>query len=248
MQKTHCLKSLFSKENIGYVIFAIIHLSILAANRIIVGFDNILWISDIASVFSLLYIIFNVKHMVIGLVFNVIASAILVVTGIIQHIWLNAAICLFISIPFVSIGIISWIKNKDDDSKTLKKLNKKQVIDAYCFFIILCVIFTVLLKLLGGNLYYLDAIYSMASVLGIILCSRTYIDQFPMFMVGNVAGLVMYIILTIQNINNLPLVLTIVMFQVGNIMGLLNWRKLMKQKNLITKQNDTPKNNNDLQN
>ena len=77
---------LFNKENIIYTLIFIFGLTLIVVNRAIVGFSNILWIIDIASLCSIFYVIFTAKHSVWGLGFDLIATCVLVVSNSIQHI------------------------------------------------------------------------------------------------------------------------------------------------------------------
>ena len=241
MEKKNFIKSAFSKENIFYTIVFLINIVIVVVNRAINGFSNLLWICDISSIFSVLNIIFTAKHTIWGIVFNFIATLFIATTDIIQHIWLNAFICIVINAPMLLYGIIRWRKNaKSDNSKNLNTLSKKMKIIVWCTFAICSVGFIFLLKALGGNLYVFDAVYSCGCVIGVILCSFAYIDQFPVFIVANLFGIAMYTMLTIQNLNNLTLIFNAVIFLVMDIIGYINWRKILKSQ---SEDNQTSQNN-----
>lgn len=241
IKKTNLIKSMFSKNNVFYTIIFLINIIIIAINRAINGFDSILWICDISSIFSVLNIIFNAKHTIWGLVFNFIATLFIAATDIIQHIWLNAFICIVINAPMLLYGIIRWHKNTkaENENKNLNTLSTKWKIIIWSAFALCSVGFTFLLKSLGGNLYVFDAIYSSGCVFGVILCSFAYIDQFKIFTVANVFGLIMYIMLTVQNPNNVSLIFTSVMFLVMNIVGFFNWRKIIKSQKMETNTNQS---------
>ena len=100
-KKENIFKKLFNKDNIFYTLIFLINITIIAVNRIINGFDSILWICDISSIFSVLNIIFNAKHTIWGLVFNFVATLFIAATDVIQHIWLNAFICIVINAPML---------------------------------------------------------------------------------------------------------------------------------------------------
>ena len=71
---------------------------------------------------------------------------------------------------------------------------------------------------------YLDSIYTTGCLVGAFLCSKTYIDQFPIFIFANLAGIAMYTILCISEINNLPLLLLNIIYTIVNIIGYYNWK------------------------
>lgn len=206
-------------------------LLLIIINRLIVGFDNILWIVDISSFFSILYIIFTAKHAVWGLVFDLLASSILAVANYIQHLWLNLTVCVLICIPNLTAGIFNWKKNERiDNSKNLKHFSKKNLFFVFLVYFLVSIIFSVILYFLKGNLFYLDALYSAGCAIGVILSSFAFIDQFYIYIVADVFGLTMYSMLTIQNINNITMIFTSFIFIIGDIIGLINWKRLINNR------------------
>lgn len=216
-----------------YIILFTLDLLLIIVNRCINGFSNILWISDFSSFFGILNVIFTAKHTVWGLIFNLISTCFISVTSIIQHLWLNAISCIAINIPSLLFGIIKWRKNeKSGNASNLNKLSNKSRAIAFILFVIISTTMLFVMKHFNGNLYYLDSFYSISLIYGVVLCSFAYIDQFKYFIFSNVLGIAMYVVLTIQNINNLPVLFTTAIYLIVNISGYLNWIKLQKQSEL----------------
>lgn len=221
----------FFKDNWQYIAIFVVGLIVIITNRIISGFNGILVVSDFASLFAMFYIIFNAKNSVLGLVFNLISTALVAVSSFYQHIWLNGFICVCINIPMFIFGIITWKKKlaKQTSKVRINKLSKKALCLVFLGFVSISVALLFILKALNGNLYYLDAFYSAGSVIGVILMSLAYFDQFYILYFANIAGVAMYIILCFQNLNNIPLLFMNLMFFVGNIIAHINWSKLYKK-------------------
>ena len=225
-------KSIFNKENILYTLIVVIGCAVIITNRAIAGFKNILWIADFGSIFGIIYIVCKAKHNIFEFILNICSTIFLGVTSIMQHLWLTGAICVIVSIPCQIMGIVNWIRNKKNDkTKNLQKLSKKVLLILCGVCLALTAGFAGLLWYLDGTLFYLDAIYSATFLIGIILASRCYIDQFYFFIPCNTLGVVMYGILCAQNINNLPLALLNLVFTITIILGYFNWRKLIKKQN-----------------
>ena len=225
-------KVLFNKQNIFYTLIFIFGLLIIVINRSIVGFNDVLCILDLATFFSILYVIFTAKHTVWGLVFDLIATFIIAFANAYQHLWLNLAVCVLVGIPNLTWGIIKWKQNeKIDKTKNLKNLSKRNLLFVFLVYFLLSVIFAIILYFLKGNLFYLDAIYSAGCAIGLVFSSRAYIDQFYLYIFADIFGITMYTMLTIQNINNISMIFTSVIFIVGNFIGLFNWRKFLKKQN-----------------
>lgn len=225
------LNKSFFKENWYYIVISIIGLTIILTNRIITGFDGIMVLSDLASIFAIGYIIFNSKNSVWGLAFNIVSTIFVAITSFYQHIWLNGAICVCINIPMFIFGIITWKKKlaKQSSKIRINRLSKRNLTLVFLGYAAVSVGFLFALRALGGNIYYLDAIYSAGSVIGVILCSYAFIDQFYIFYIANLAGISMYSILCFQNLNNLPLLFMNIMFMAGAIIGNINWVRLSRQ-------------------
>ena len=226
-EKNNLVKRLFAKENVFYTITFIIAMIVIVANRIINGFHKVLWICDVASIAGILNVIFAAQHKIYTLYFNLLSTLLLVITNVYQHIWLNTFTCAAICVPTLIFGIFRWKKNEKKNGN-LNELSTKNSIIAWSVYALISVIFIFVLKALGGNVYVFDAIYSAGCVFGVIFSSYAYIDQFKFFTFANLFGIVMYVLLTIQNINNLPLLFTNIIYTIIEIMGYINWRKLEK--------------------
>lgn len=234
------IKQQFSKDQLFYTIIFLISVVFVATNRCIVGFDSILWIADIGTICGVLNIVNTAKHNVYGLIFNVISSSIIVATAIIQHVWLNATITLFINIPFLIVGIFNWKKHErqHQEEKNLKVMKKKNFILLALLLIVVDIIFTIILYYLKGNLFYLDAFFTSLCMVGVILSSNMYKEQFHYFIAANFIGMIMFSILSTQNINNIPYVLLLTIDFIVAIKGLVNWSRLEKLQNEKQKEND----------
>lgn len=220
-----------SNNPILYGIIFIVGLIVVIINRINLGFSSILWICDLGSIFGILQVIYLAKHSYLGYVFNIIASSIIGITSLIQHVWLNAVICLLINVPSMIMGLINWLKNeKTDETKNLKTMPKKSLLAWTGATIVIIAIFTVILWLLKGNLFYLDAGFSALCMVGVILTSKMYIEQYYFFLPSNIIGIIMYVILSLQNPNNIPYILTNVVYLIVNLLGLANWTRIKKQQ------------------
>lgn len=231
------IKNAFNKDNLFYTLIFIISMLVIIVNRILVGFPPVLWLCDIGSVFSILYTINMAKHNVYGFIFNIIATAVMVITGYYQHIWLNATVCLCINIPSMVIGLVGWLKNeragKQEDN--LKSMNKKTLYLMITLSLVVAGVFTYILYLLDGNLFYIDGIFSALCVMGVVLASKMYIEQYYFFMPANIIGVILYVVLCFQDMSNLPYVVTNIIFTIVSFMGYANWKRLSHAQNCKNK-------------
>ena len=87
-----------------------------------------------------------------------------------------------------------------------------------------------ILYLLNGTYFYLDAVISACCLIGIILTSYTYLEQFYFFAFSNIVAVVMFSLLSAKNINNLSYIVLYILDFIVNISGMINWKKLKNQK------------------
>ena len=235
---TTFLKNCFSKQNLFYTLTFVISMAIIITNRILMGFGSILWIADLGSIFGILYVIFMAKHSIWGFVFNILATIFICATSFIQHVWLNSFVCVAISLPNLIFGLVMWIKNKKQnrEEQNLKNMNKKGCYIWWGITLGVSALFTVVLWLIGGNLFYIDGTFSAMCVVGVILSSRMYIQQYHFFIPANMLGVALYVVLTIQSLNNLPYVITNIIYTIVSVMGLINWKKLQKNYQMQNQQ------------
>ena len=228
------IKSIFNKQNIKYTILFIISFLIIVTNRVINGFGSIVWLTDFASIFAILGAVFLAKHSIWGAVFYAISTLFTIPVSLVQHIWFNSIINVLVVLPSWILTIHKWNKCNQSQNTFIKSLNKRQIATTILFIIPLITLFIFILYMLKGNLFYLDAPYSTLCAIGVIFSAFALIEQFYLYSIGNVIGIIMYILLTIQNFNNFSLILVCLIQLIINISAIINWRKILKQNTLQT--------------
>ena len=225
------MKKKLSKNDIYCIIIFTISITGIIINRAINGFGNILWIADFGSIFGVLYSIFATRHSI--LIF-------IATTSLLQHIYFNAVFCFAVSAPLILLGIINWKRNdKKDKNKNLKALSKRgKIIFPITLIAVLPVIMVVLWKL-NSNLFYLDAINTSLCFIGLMLSSQMYYEQFYVFLVANIVGIVMNSILCTQNLNNIVYVLMNIVYFISTIISIINWKKLYSQQQNSLQEGET---------
>ncbi len=234
------MKKKLSKNDIYCIIIFTISITGIIINRAINGFGNILWIADFGSIFGVLYSIFATRHSILMHVFNFISTIFIATTSLLQHIYFNAVFCFAVSAPLILLGIINWKRNdKKDKNKNLKALSKRgKIIFPITLIAVLPVIMVVLWKL-NSNLFYLDAINTSLCFIGLMLSSQMYYEQFYVFLVANIVGIVMNSILCTQNLNNIVYVLMNIVYFISTIISIINWKKLYSQQQNSLQEGET---------
>ena len=228
------IKSIFNRENLKYTILFIISFLIIVTNRVINGFGSIVWLTDFASIFAILGAIFLAKHSILGAIFYGLSTMFTIPVSLVQSVWFNTIINILIVLPSWIITIHNWRKSNKSNNTFIQSLTKRQTTTTILFIIPLITLFIFILYLLKGNLFYLDAPYSTLCAIGVIFSAFALIEQFYLYSIGNVIGIIMYILLSIQDFNNFSLILVCSIQLVINISAIINWRKILKQNTLQT--------------
>ncbi len=144
-------------------------------------------------------------------------------------------------VPMQIIGIILWLKNykknpSHQTNVTVKRLNLK----SYYLFVpilIMCYIgIYLLLSLIDGQrLPYLDAFISVMSIVGTLLLTLRYVENWYAYIIVNVASSILWLMLTIQGNANAPYILILnITYTLYSIIGLVKWLKYSKNnKNIL---------------
>jgi len=72
-----------------------------------------------------------------------------------------------------------------------------------------------------------------------MLSSQMYYEQFYVFLVANIVGIVMNSILCTQNLNNIVYVLMNMVYFISTIISIINWKKLYSQQQNSLQEGET---------
>ena len=87
-----------------------------------------------------------------------------------------------------------------------------------------------ILNKFGGNMVFFDSIIMVLSYVAVFLMTNKYMEQWIVWIIVNVSGTIMWGIQTLQNPNNMGLLVMWIIFLCNSVYGFINWRKLYKEK------------------
>lgn len=179
----------------------------------------------IVSVFAVIQALLIAKEKRIAFVFGVIRMLIYGYILFGQKLYGGVLYNIGYVVPMFVYGYIYWEKAKKEEKSGVKILNKKSKKIIIPITIILIIIYSVILKNIGGNYYVLDSIISILGFLGMYLMVSKYIDQFYIWIISDIANIILWTILTIQNSNNLPILLMWFILLINSTYANIIWRK-----------------------
>lgn len=227
--------SKISRNGWIYIACLAVSLATLITFRVIEGFGDILWISDISSIIGILATIALTGHHPIGYLLFAAANCILLYVTWIQQVYFSFG-NFAVGIILMLWGFISFYRNKKKDSaQNAKKLTKKQWLFFALFYAVVLPAVMVGLWALDSRYFYLDAFVVAGTLTATALISNQFYQAYYFYITGNMAAIILYILLSMENINNVGTVVMYVVFQVTNFIGLATWKKIynsqLKSKN-----------------
>lgn len=138
----------------------------------------------------------------------------------------------FYYFPMQFVGIYMWTKakNKSNGKVESKALSNKQRILLGVGSIVAIYLYSLVLKMLGGNIPLIDATSTVLSVIAMILMVKQYLEQWALWIIINVVSVCMWIITLKQGAGDYATLLMWIIFLINSIYGMYNWTKSNKGK------------------
>ncbi len=202
-----------------YLITALIVISIVC----IINESSLLF--SVSSITGIIYTLFVVKNIKWGLIFGIINVStygyICIKASLYGGIIYNLGYCL----PMLIWGTINWFRLDKKDHSGIKFIKRNHRLNIIILSIISIIIYGSILYFLEGKNIVLDSIASVLGYLGIYLLTNKYYEQWPVFIIVNSTNLILWITLTIKNINSLPLAVMWLVYLINSIYGQISWKK-----------------------
>ncbi len=127
-------------------------------------------------------------------------------------------------VPSQISGMISWLKNKQDDVVKMRSLNLKKSIFVCTCVILGSVLFGYLLSFIPSQqLSFLDGTTQIVNVCGIVLSLFRFREAWYVWLVNNVLDLSIWIINAVNfNSDSYMMLITSVMYLVMNVIGVIS--------------------------
>lgn len=174
----------------------------------------------LSSVCGVIYVLFNAKGIKYSFLFGIINALTYGIILVMEKMYGSACYNLLYVLPMLIYGYFKVSKEKEFK---INRLENNVRIYIAGVFITLVVGIAIILKIFGGNLVVLDSISTIGGFLAVFLLSNRYIEQWPVFILVNIAGVITWSILTFENILNLPMLLTWIIYTINSVYGQITW-------------------------
>lgn len=166
------------------------------------------------------------------------------------------AVNFFYFAPMQIIGICLWIKNlKKDNSPRSERLEVKTLKSKHYLFIVPAVIavgvalYFILSLLNGQRLPYLDATISVLCILGTMLLTLRYMENWYVYLLVNTISSILWLLFAIDGDVNAPYMLILyIAYTIYSVIGLIKWHiyskanKVNQSEKISVAQNTRPTN------
>lgn len=176
----------------------------------------------ISSVCGVIYVLLNAKGIKYSFLFGIINALTYGIILLLQKMYGSACYNLLYVLPILIYGYFKVSKEKEFK---INRLDNNIRIYITGVFITLVVGISIILKMFGGNLAILDSINTIGGFLAVFLLANRYVEQWPVFILVNIAGVITWAILTFQNVLNLPMLFTWIIYTINSIYGQITWNK-----------------------
>jgi hypothetical protein len=203
---------------------------LIVISHIIYGITFLGILSDISTVFGVIYNALLITNEKKALHFGVINNLFLGTACFLQQVWLTAFYSILYSVPSLIIGIIKQrnVKNKED--LIIKKLSGKQALMSIGAYVVATGLFALALYFLKGNYWYLDAPINAGLLVSLFLLTHSYYHTYHYFMLSCTIALVMYTLLTLDDVSNFSFLILWGIYFIGNFVGLSCWINKYKRQ------------------
>lgn len=201
-------------------------------------FQAIVWVINKDTPFMLilaltgsLNLVLGAKGKVAGLYFAIINSSLYAYNCFSIPLYGEIMYNLLYSIPVSIIAIILWKKNMADGGEVkFRTMTKKLLIIIVIATLISIVIYSEILKWMGGNYVFMDSLTTVVSVIASMLYLLRYSEQWLMWVIVNALSIVMWIIVLASGDKTALMIIIMKSINLLNsLYGYINWRKIAKR-------------------
>lgn len=183
---------------------------------------------------TLFVMLFNSRANRIGFIIGGCNCFFYFISYMLQRLYTSAFSSAFAGIVAI-ISFFLWKRNSYGKATIFKKLSTRSRVIFAILFIVAWTITAHVVKLQGGNQALLDSFSGLLGFVIPILTMFAFVEDLPLNLTSILISLVMFILLTIQDLTNLPFLLLSIYNLYMGVKRAITWIKLykeQKQKNL----------------
>lgn len=211
-------------KNNGYIYIFICTVAIVIFGII----SNSTGIATLASIFGMLASVLFAQNRRKAFIFNIV-YCFLYTFILVQNQMYGLTINIFVfTLPMTIWGYIKWGKVEKNENSGIKYISKKSRIHLFLCVVIAIIVQSYILKICGGNNVILDSITSILCYVGWYLTSNKYFEQWIVWIIANFVNVVLWSILSFQDMQNITVLMMWVIYEINAIYGYMNFKRIFK--------------------
>ncbi|MBQ2944786.1 MAG: nicotinamide mononucleotide transporter [Ruminococcus sp.] len=186
-----------------------------------------------ASLIGVTSLIFLAKGHNLGQILIIIFAVLYGIISIKNKYYGEMITYLGMTAPMAVVALISWIRHpyKESDEVKVSSVSKKQIIVMNIFSILVTTAFYFILRALENDSLIVSTISITTSFLASYLSALRSPYSAFMYAANDVVLIVLWIIASVKDTGNTPMIICFIMFLINDLYGFYNWRKMEKRQN-----------------
>lgn len=224
------LKSTFGLLNKFELILWAVSLVVVILSYALSGTNDLLTL--MASAIGVTSLIFLAKGFCIGQVLIIVFSMFYGIISFRNQYYGEMITYLCITTPIAVVALIQWIKHpyKSTNEVEISKINKKHILIMSITAILITTVFYFILQAFGNATILVSTISITTSYVAAYLTAV----RSPYYAFGYAANdlvlIILWIIASIKEISNIPMIACFTMFLINDLYGFYNWKKMEKRQ------------------
>ena len=184
------------------------------------------WLTLIACLSSICYIVFLSDRNILNFVIGFISSTTYIFVAFKARLYGEVIFYLLIDLPMIFISYLMWKKNMENALRVnAKRMSYKQIIISIVVSIIFVVAYSFFLKMIGGVNYVIDATSTVVSFIATLLMAKRYREQWFMWIIVYIISVIMW-----STTFNLLMLIMGASCLISCVIGYINWSISAKKK------------------
>lgn len=185
----------------------------------------------VAAICGVIYVFNTVLENKYGQLFGIANSLLYGIIMYYNGIYGTSIYNIIYCIPMQIYTFFTWGKNKEGKNRVnISRYNTAQRLVIWLAVSLVIAIYAAIASRLNVEFALVDGVSIILGIVGLYMTSKKKIEQWHMFIVSNIAMIILWAIKCVENITNIPMLIMWLVYLVNNIYGLYTWKKKVKIK------------------
>ena len=201
------------------------------------------WITIIYSIFGVIYTVLLASKFKVAILFGVVQVSFYIAQSVIYKNWGEVILNCAIVLPIILASVITWFTGKDKSSEKVTKTHLKTWEWGLLagIFVVIAISFYFILNALETQNTIVACISCAFTACAHYLMLRKSQWMFVAFIGVNIMMIILWLLPIVQGgglgLESASMLVTFVVYNVSNIMGIINWTKENKNNNILKENN-----------